>query len=225
MSTHNPYQSPPAVGPPADRILVRNYNYAGGELAMVLVIGPLLIAGMVWLWLRGGVNVITLRNWATPWGVAFGAGSMVGILVFLRVYLDVYRKHHAFAETELLNAMFVRDPSRWDSLSTFLQDVRGYESLGPFVVVLGLMILAWSAWRRVDKRVRLCLVWLALLSIVVLLIPLQLGVLQIGSELVGRAIGLPPGVGVTVSLVRTVRILAWSAVGLFLLVTRSEVRS
>ncbi|HEX5069755.1 MAG TPA: lysylphosphatidylglycerol synthase domain-containing protein [Vicinamibacterales bacterium] len=56
-------------------------------------------------------------------------------------------------------------------------------------------------------------------------IPLQLGVLQIGSELVGRAIGLPPGVGVTVSLVRTVRILAWSAVGLFLLVTRSEVRS
>jgi hypothetical protein len=53
MSIPNPYQSPPVVGPPADRILVRNYNYAGGELAMVLVIGPLLIAGMVWLIVNG----------------------------------------------------------------------------------------------------------------------------------------------------------------------------
>jgi hypothetical protein len=52
------------------------------------------------------------------------------------------------------------------------------------------------------------------------MIPLQLGVLQIGSELVARAIGLAPGVGVTVSLVRTVRVMAWSIVGLGLLVRR-----
>jgi len=51
---------------------------------------------------------------------------------------------------------------------------------------------------------------------------LQLGVLQIGSELVGRAIGLVPGVGVTVSLIRTVRILVWSAVGLGLLLNRTK---
>ena len=57
----------------------------------------------------------------------------------------------------------------------FLKDLRGYESLGTFVVVLGLMILAWSARRDVDKRVRLYLLWLALVSVVVLLIPLQLG--------------------------------------------------
>ena len=54
------------------------------------------------------------------------------------------------------------------------------------------------------------------------MIPLQLGVLQIGSELVGRAIGLPPGVGVTVSLIRTVRVLLWSVVGLGLLVGRTS---
>jgi len=57
------------------------------------------------------------------------------------------------------------------------------------------------------------------------MIPLQLGVLQIGSELVARAIGLAPGVGVTVSLVRTVRVLGWSVVGLVLLVTKAKVRS
>jgi hypothetical protein len=48
-------------------------------------------------------------------------------------------------------------------------------------------------------------------------IPLQLGVLQVGSELVGRAIGLPPGVGVLVSLIRTARVLVWTAVGLVIL--------
>lgn len=54
-------------------------------------------------------------------------------------------------------------------------------------------------------------------NVVFKMIPLQLGVLQVGSELVARAIGLAPGVGVTVSLVRTVRVLAWAVVGLALL--------
>jgi len=49
------------------------------------------------------------------------------------------------------------------------------------------------------------------------MIPLQLGVLQVGSELVARAIGLPPGIGVLVSLIRTARVLVWTAVGLVIL--------
>ena len=49
------------------------------------------------------------------------------------------------------------------------------------------------------------------------MIPLQLGVLQVGSELVARAIGLPPGIGVLVSLIRTARVLVWTAVGLLIL--------
>ena len=48
-------------------------------------------------------------------------------------------------------------------------------------------------------------------------VPFQLGVLQVGSELVARAIGLAPGIGVTVSLVRTARVLVWSVVGLLIL--------
>lgn len=54
-------------------------------------------------------------------------------------------------------------------------------------------------------------------NIVFKMVPLQLGVLQVGSELVAHALGLAPGIGVTVSLVRTIRVLAWSAVGLGLL--------
>ena len=49
------------------------------------------------------------------------------------------------------------------------------------------------------------------------MIPLQLGVLQVGSELVARAIGLPPGIGVLVSLIRTARVLVWTTVGLLIL--------
>lgn len=49
------------------------------------------------------------------------------------------------------------------------------------------------------------------------MIPLQLGVLQVGSELVARAIGLAPGIGVLVSLIRTARVLVWTAVGLSIL--------
>ena len=51
-------------------------------------------------------------------------------------------------------------------------------------------------------------------NVVFKVVPLQLGVLQVGSELVATAIGLAPGVGTTLSLVRTARVLFWAAAGL-----------
>jgi len=63
-----------------------------------------------------------------------------------------------------------------------------------------------------------------LTNVVFKMIPLQLGVLQVGSELVAQTMGLPAGVGVTVSLVRTVRVLGWSIVGLALLGKRGLVQ-
>ena len=54
------------------------------------------------------------------------------------------------------------------------------------------------------------------------MIPLQLGVLQVGSELVARAIGLAPGIGVLVSLVRTARVLVWTSVGLLIWIRHSQ---
>lgn len=56
-----------------------------------------------------------------------------------------------------------------------------------------------------------------LTNVVFKMIPLQLGVLQVGSELVARATGLAPGVGVTISLVRTARVILWAGVGLLIL--------
>ena len=51
-------------------------------------------------------------------------------------------------------------------------------------------------------------------NVVFKVVPLQLGVLQVGSEIVANALGMPPGTGVTVSLIRTIRVLFWAVIGL-----------
>jgi len=51
-------------------------------------------------------------------------------------------------------------------------------------------------------------------NIVFKMIPLRLGVDQVGSEMVALAIGLPTGIGLKMSLVRTARVLVWAIVGL-----------
>ena len=57
-------------------------------------------------------------------------------------------------------------------------------------------------------------------NVVFRIIPLGLGVTQVGSELVGRAIGLPPTVGLLQSLVVTARRLVWAGVGILLLIRK-----
>ena len=133
-----------------------------------------LVAGLGALWLQRGIRAHTFRQWTTPWRVAFGAGSLIGAILFLWIYLGTYREHHAFPETEILNALVVRDPSRWISVWAFVSDLRAYESWGPFVIVFALTILAWSA-ESADKTMRLSLLWISLASVVVLLLPLRIG--------------------------------------------------
>jgi hypothetical protein len=48
-------------------------------------------------------------------------------------------------------------------------------------------------------------------------VPLRLGVDEVGTELLTRTLGLPPGVGVTMAIVRKARVLSWCAVGVALL--------
>lgn len=132
-------------------------------------------AVIVWVWLRGASNLRSLRHRATPRRVAFAGGSIAGLFVFVSIYLDVYLEHRAFPESELLNALFVRDPSRWHDLSSLVSDLRGYESLGPFVVVAGLTVLAFAARGPIDHMARLYLLWSSVVSLLVLLMPLRLG--------------------------------------------------
>jgi Lysylphosphatidylglycerol synthase TM region len=59
-------------------------------------------------------------------------------------------------------------------------------------------------------------------NVVFRLVPLQLGVLQVASELVTRAMGLAQGTGVTLSIVRTIRVLAFALVGLALFARQGQ---
>ena len=52
-------------------------------------------------------------------------------------------------------------------------------------------------------------------------VPYRLGVDEAGSALVASALGLEPTVGVTLALVRKLRILCWNAVGVALFARRS----
>lgn len=54
-------------------------------------------------------------------------------------------------------------------------------------------------------------------------IPLRLGVDEAGSALVAQVLGLDPTIGVTLALVRKLRIICWNAVGALLLATRRVV--
>jgi hypothetical protein len=51
-------------------------------------------------------------------------------------------------------------------------------------------------------------------------VPLRIGVDEAGTELLARTLGLGAGVGVTMAIVRKVRMLVWTAVGVALLVRR-----
>jgi hypothetical protein len=62
-------------------------------------------------------------------------------------------------------------------------------------------------------------------NIVFRVVPLRLGVDQVLSDVVAQAIGLLAGIGTTLSLVRTGRVLVWAVVGMALLLRRGMRRT
>jgi hypothetical protein len=58
------------------------------------------------------------------------------------------------------------------------------------------------------------------INVVFKLVPLRLGVDEVSSEVVAVAIGLPPGRGLLVALVRKIRMIVWAAAGLGLWAAR-----
>jgi hypothetical protein len=59
VSAENPYRSPTTSSagakPLDDRIRISNFNHAGVPLAIAFVIGPILLAGLIWLAAHGRV--------------------------------------------------------------------------------------------------------------------------------------------------------------------------
>jgi hypothetical protein len=148
----------------------------------------------------------------------------------------------AWRKPKVVSAVLTRLPGA-SSLEVLIEHVRAFEHLAYGSTShpasrLGIVVLAATAFHILSFLELWLTLWLItgesqaaaafildavgrLTNVLFKMIPLQLGVLQIGSELVARAIGLAPGVGVTVSLIRTVRVMAWSVVGLGLLARKT----
>lgn len=58
------------------------------------------------------------------------------------------------------------------------------------------------------------------ITVVFKFVPLRLGVDEAGTEVLARTLALPPGVGVTMAIVRKARVLTWAAVGVYFLARR-----
>ena len=82
--------------------------------------------------LAGLTYLVWRRTPHHPWLLPLVTGAFVGGCVFLWIYLNAYREHHEFP-LEVITS----------KLKPFRGDLRGYDSLGSFAVVLLLGVVGW----------------------------------------------------------------------------------
>ena len=166
------------------------------------------------------------------WAGVVALGGMAAILA-VAAWL-------AWQKPSVVSAILARVPlARLDTVVARVRDfeVRTYGSVGQQAGRLNVVIACEAAFHLVSFTEAWLTLWLLtgaslpieafvldtfsrVSNIVFRLVPFRLGVDQFGSDLVAQAIGLRAGVGTTMSLVRTGRVLVWAIVGVGLLLRR-----
>jgi hypothetical protein len=124
--------------------------------------------------------------------VAFAVGGLAGLAVFLWIYLPSYMEHPTFPREHLMNGLKSLDSARWQDLRGTIDDFKGYNTLRPFVLVLGVSLIVWISQRRIDRHVRLYALWFSFISLLIVLVPLRYGALSFWTVLFGWLPGLGP---------------------------------
>ena len=127
------------------------------------------------LWLRGRSRLAADLRSLGRWPLSVGVGASVGLLGFLWFYQAAFLQHRAFPEADLLSQLVHLDPARWTHLSVFLRDVLAYDSARSLVLVIGAALLACMPRVGLNARVRYYWLAAALVSALVLVMPLALG--------------------------------------------------
>jgi hypothetical protein len=135
---------------------------------------------------RAGRAVARHRGWL----IAFGVGACLGLMVFLRTYLDSFLDHRAFPMQDLWSRLRQPDPGRWRDLARFVDDIRGYQSLRSFLLVLFAGVLVLVPRLGVTPAVRRAVLWFAALSALVLVIPFRFGDVAVWTTLFAWMPGL-----------------------------------
>ena len=123
--------------------------------------------------------------------VAFAFGGLAGLAVFLWIYLPSYAEHPAFPREHLMNGLTTLDPARWQDLRGLIDDFKGYETLRPFVFVLGVSLIVWMS-QRIDRHARGYALWFSFISLLIVLVPLRYGDFSFWAVLFGWLPGLSP---------------------------------
>ena len=124
--------------------------------------------------------------------VAFAVGGLAGLAVFLWIYLPSFMEHPTFPREHLMNGLKSLDSARWQDLRGTIDDFKGYDTLRPFVLVLGVSLIVWMSQRRIDRHVRLYALWFSFISLLIFLVPLRYGDLSFWTVLFGWLPGLGP---------------------------------
>ena len=124
--------------------------------------------------------------------MAFAVGGLMGLAVFLWIYLPSYVEHPTFPREHLMNGLTPLDPARWQDLRGVVDDFKGYDTLRPFVFVLGVSLIVWMSQRRIDRHVRLYALWFSFISLLIVLVPLRYGDFSFWTVLFGWLPGLGP---------------------------------
>ena len=135
-------------------------------------------AVLVWaLFLAGALPLSGLSDRFVGWlnanracVVAAGVGALMGGVLFGRIYLHAYREHPSFPENQLNNALTALEASHFD----FRKALRAYPSLRSFELAFVAAAMSWVPGFPVERRVRLCALWFAVVSLIILAIPLRI---------------------------------------------------
>jgi hypothetical protein len=117
----------------------------------------------------------TLRRLRAATLLPYAAGAAIGCGTFLWIYVPAFLEHRAFSEDQLLGALTFRDPAEWRTPLDVWRSLTAYETRRTFLLVFAIGILAWIPFFKVDTKARLVFTAFALLSVVVLAVPLRLG--------------------------------------------------
>lgn len=147
---------------------LRLRSHDWGRPALMAILGF-----VAFLCVRGRRRLTADIRLVDPWLRAVGAGAAAGCAVFLWIYIGAYREHPSFPESDLISQLVRRDPARWTSPLAFIRDLVPYSTGRSFLLVFAAAALAWIPAFKVDARTRRYWLVAALVSILVLFMPLR----------------------------------------------------
>ena len=133
-----------------------------------------LAAGVV-VWTRAATLrglIVARERW---WVLALFLGGLAGSVIFFGFYLGVYQEHRSFPEQHLLDALASRDAALWRHPAELIRNLGAYETRRAFVAVFVATLVVWLPWSGIGWRTRAHTTWFAVVSLLVLIVPLNVG--------------------------------------------------